>query len=53
MIDLIYVGVSIIGCLAIVGYATWWLAGRLKAGGGAARSFRQWIRLVFEGFMGL
>lgn len=51
--EIIYVVVSIVGCLAIVIYATWLLVERLRAKDKPPRSFGQWLKHVFEGVMGL
>lgn len=53
MADLIYVVVAIIGCLAIISYATWLLFERLKSKDQPARSFGEWLKNVFEAIIGL
>jgi membrane protein CcdC involved in cytochrome C biogenesis len=53
MAEVLYVALSIIGCLLIIGYGTWLFAVRLKAKDKPAKSFGEWLKHIFEGVMGL
>ena len=53
MVELIFVLVGVVAALAIVLYATWLLAHRLRAGESKAKSFGEWVKHIFEAIMGL
>jgi hypothetical protein len=49
LIAVISIGVVI----AIVTYATWLFGHRLRAGASKGKSFREWVKNLFEAFWGL
>jgi len=53
MTELLYVALSVIGCLVIISYGTWVFLVKLKAKDRPVKSFWQWLKNIFEGVMGL
>ena len=53
MTDIIFMALSILGCLAIIVFATYLLLERLRNKDGPVRSFGEWVKNVVEGVMGL
>jgi len=53
MLDVIVVIVSIIAVLAIGLYATWLFVHRVRAGESKGKSFREWLKNIFEAIWGL
>lgn len=51
--ELIYTVIVLVGFLTITTWATCLLLKRLKAKERPSRSFREWLRHIFEGVMGL
>jgi hypothetical protein len=56
MIDLINLLLAVVGvaaALAIILYATWLLAHRLRAGESKTKSFGEWLKNIFDAIWGL
>lgn len=53
MMELLFVVALVIGALAIALYATWLFVHRLRAGESKAKSFREWLKHIFEAVIGL
>ena len=53
MFDLNIVILSVVGAVAIIVYATWFFGHQLRVGQPKAKSFRQWLKSVFEALWGL
>jgi hypothetical protein len=51
--ELLVVLVGVAAALAIILYATWLLAHRIRAGESKAKSFGEWVKHIFEAVMGL
>jgi TRAP-type C4-dicarboxylate transport system permease large subunit len=53
MIEFLFVIALVAGALAIVLYATWLFVHRLRGGESKTKSFREWLRNIFEAIIGL
>lgn len=51
--ELIAVMLTVLGCIALVLYATWLFGHRLRRGMRASKSFGQWLKHLSEAVWGL
>lgn len=53
MVDVVIIIVEVLVALTIILYATWLLLNRLKQGEQKTKSFREWLKHLFEAVWGL